>query len=194
MKFNLLGKNSKSKEFANCRDSLIVDEISPLSESCTDCSAAAKRYDTALQLQQLTGYVFDIVSGKSTTREIYEKLDPDTDMSDTFREWLHEFFPGIGAMEKEMIDNLRFVKDMQESVAEWFIKHANRKIQAYEKLLGDCAGQGLKRITLERIGSQKDGTPKKPVEVSLCSGELEGVKTTKKVRDSSINAVAKEID
>lgn len=180
--------SSSEKNLVDIRESLIVDEISPLPESCGNCTVANKQQRTAMQLQKLTEYVFDIASGKTTTTEVREILDLDQELAETFREWLHEFFPGVGAMGKDNIDNLRFVNDIRDSIIEWFIKHANRKIKSYEKLIEGCAGQGLRKIVLDR------SEDKNPVELTLCNGALERVKSSKGViREFQINTLAREI-
>lgn len=177
-----------NEDWVGIRDTLIVDEVLPIQEPCVDCPVANTQYTTAAQLQQLTGYVFDVVAGISTSQKIREIIEPDEKLDSAFREWLHEFFPGIGAMEKSTVDNLRFVNDLSEGTAEWFIKHANRKIQAYEKLTEGCANQGLKKIVLDQSKDQA------AVELTVCSGEIEGARDSKKNKEHPIRAIAKRLE
>lgn len=177
-----------NEDWVGIRDTLIIDEVLPVQEPCVDCPVANSQYTTAVQLQQLTSYVFDIVAGMSTSQEIREIVEPDEKLDVVFREWLHEFFPGIGAMEKSTIDNLRFINDLSEDTAEWFIKHANRKIQAYEKLTKGCASQGLKKIVLDRSKDQA------AVELTVCSGEIEDARNSKKGKERPVNTTAKRLE
>jgi hypothetical protein len=168
------------------RKELVVQDISSLPESCVDCPIAIKQQGTALQLQQLTGHIFDLATGETTTQEIESILNLDEDLADTFRELIDEFFPGADALEKSNLDNLRHLNDVSFGTIEWFIKHADRKIKNYEKLTTDCAGQGLRKVLLDRT-EEKD-----PIELTLCSGELEGMKGEKSKDNLSTSAIIKE--
>lgn len=177
-----------SESWVGNRNTLIVDEISPIQESCTDCEVANSQYITALQLQELTEYVYDIVAGHKTSRDILEILEPNENLDATFKEWLHEFFPGIGAMEKPTIDSLRFINDLSEETAEWFIKHANRKIMNYETLVGSCAGKGLKKIALHK--SKKQAI----VELTICNGEVAIARDSKKSASHTMTVTAQKLE
>ncbi len=177
-----------SESWVGNRNTLIIDEISPIQESCADCDVANSQYITALQLQQLTEHVYDIVVGHKTSQEILEILKPDENLDATFKEWLHEFFPGIGAIEKPTIDSLRFINDLSEETAEWFIKHANRKIKSYETLIGSCAGKGLKKIALHR--SKK----KAIVELTICNGEVAIARDSKKSVSRPMTVTAQRLE
>lgn len=167
------------------REALIIDEVSPPAEGCGDCAIASDRYGNAANLRQLTEYIFDIANEDKKPREINEIVERNEDLAHTLQQAIHEFFPGVGALDKGSRDNLRFLADIGYETAVAFIESINRTIQSYEQLVDSCAGQGLRKVMLDRTKDEN------PVELTLCAGEIEVIKTNKSVKNVSISAHAK---
>ncbi len=166
---------------------LIVGEITPVPESCSNCSIANEQYEGAVKLKQLTEYIFSIATGYTKPRDINEMIESNEDLVHTLQQAINEFFPGIGALDMPSRDNLRFIADINHETVLAFIEHINRTIKKYEQLVGNCAGQGLKKVMLDRT---KD---KDPVELILCTGEVEMMRVGKFVKDVPISASAEKL-
>lgn len=177
---------NKSEEVAPIgREALIINDVSPLPEGCGDCPIANDQYGNAAKLRQLTEYIFDIANDDKKPREINEIVEPNEDLAHTLQQAIHDFFPGVGALNKDSRDNLRFLADIGYETAVAFIESINRTIQSYEQLVDSCAGQGLRKVMLDRTKDEN------PVELTLCAGEIEVIKTNKSVKNVSISAHAK---
>lgn len=176
----------KPEDIAPVRqEPLILDSVSPVPEGCGDCAIANDQYGDATKLRQLTEYIFDIATNDKKPREINEIVEPNEDLAHTLQQAIHEFFPGVGALNKSSLDNLRHLADIGYETAVAFIESINRTIQSYEQLVDSCAGQGLRKVMLDRTKDEN------PVELTLCAGEIEVIKTNKSAKSVSISAHAK---
>lgn len=166
---------------------LIVESATPVPESCSDCSIANHQYANAVKLEQLAEFVFSIAAGDAKPREINELIEPNEDLARTLAQAIHEFFPGVGALDKTSRDNLRSLADVSDGTALAFIEHMHRTMEKYEKLVNDCANQGLRRVMLDR------GENQNPIELTLCAGEIQAIQLNKSVKDVPVTASAKKL-
>lgn len=178
----------KSKEVTELRqEEIIINNVTPIPEGCSDCHVASDQYEQAAKLRQLTEHIFDIATGSKKPREINEIIESNEELTHSLQKAIDAFFPGADALNKESRENLRHLADISYKTAIAFIEDINRTIQNYEQLVGGCAGQGLKRVMLDRAKN------KDPVEVTLCTGEIEEVKTSKSAKGVPISASARKL-
>lgn len=167
---------------------LIVEEVTPVPESCSDCSVANEQYENAVKLKQIAEYIYSIATDYAKPRDINEMIEPNEDLVATLQQAINEFFPGIGALDMSSRDNLRFLADINYETITAFIEHINRTINKYEQLIDSCAGQGLKKIALHR--SKK----KAIVELTICNGEVTITRDSKKSVSHPITVTAQKLE